>query len=106
MSPGEGPLFPGGISDAHHGKCADADHNFNLPLPLRRHLSQEQKRFLITAQVVETPHLSDRKIARGLGVSPTTVGTARSELIETGQVSDLDTSLGADGKWRPRITPS
>ncbi len=67
---------------------------------------------LIRQQLIETPKKSDRQIADGLGVSPTTVGTARKTLEDSGQVSKLDTStgqidqletrVGADGKERRR----
>lgn len=48
------------------------------------------------------PGKSDRQIAATAGVSPTTVGTARQEMVSTGQLSKLDSSIGADGKTRPR----
>lgn len=68
----------------------------------RRHLTREQRQELIRQQLKDTPEKSDRQIAAGLGVSPTTVGTARRELEDTGQVSKLDTSTGTDGKTYPR----
>ncbi len=48
------------------------------------------------------PEKSDRQLAKAIGVSPTTVGTARKDLEVKGEVSKLDTSTGADGKERPR----
>lgn len=69
----------------------------------RRHLSQEQRRELIAEQLRETPHLSDRQIARHLGVSNPTVSATRHELVESGEVLNLNTSQGADGKWYPRV---
>lgn len=68
----------------------------------RRHLSQEQKRGLIQQQLQATPEKSDRQMAKSLGVSPTTVGTVRKDLENSGQLSKLDSSIGADGKERPR----
>lgn len=68
----------------------------------RRHLTQEQRRELIRQQLKETPEKSDRKIAAGLGVSQTTVGTQRKSMEEIGQLSKLDSSIGLDGKERPR----
>jgi ParB-like chromosome segregation protein Spo0J len=68
----------------------------------RRHLNQEQKQDQIKQQLADTPERSDRQIAVGLGVSPTTVGTARKDMIDEGQLSRLDSCLGADGKERPR----
>ena len=68
----------------------------------RRHLTSEQKRELIRDQLKATPEQSDRQIAKSLGVSPTTTGTIRHEMENSGQLSKLDTSKGADGKSYPR----
>lgn len=68
----------------------------------RRQLNREQKQQLIREQLMETPERSDRQIGRELGVHPTTVGTQRRTLEESGQVSKLDTSIGSDGKQYPR----
>jgi len=68
----------------------------------RRHLTQEQKRGLIREQLIETPEVSDRQIAVGLGVSHHTVGRQREEMESTGQIAQLSTNMGADGKERPR----
>jgi len=48
------------------------------------------------------PEKSDRQLAKAIGVSPTTVGTARKDLEVKGELSKLDSSIGADGKERPR----
>jgi len=64
----------------------------------RRHLTREQRRELIQAQIKDTPELSDRQIAKMLGVSNSTVSLLRRELIENGQVCESHTSLGSDGK--------
>lgn len=85
-----------GLSEA--GKLTHA-RQLNLA---RRHLDREQKRTLIAQQLRETPQTSDRQIAESLGVSPTTVGTVRSELEDAGELSKLDSCVGADGKTRPR----
>lgn len=87
-----------GLNDAEKRAHARA---LNLA---RRHLNQEQKRELIREQLKDTPQHSDRQIARELGVSPTTVGSARSELEVSGELSKLDSCLGLDGKERPRST--
>lgn len=68
----------------------------------RRHLTQEQKRELIRQQLVETPQLSDRQIAKDLGVDNSTVSAHRKRLVEEGQVLESNTSIGADGKEYPR----
>ncbi len=68
----------------------------------RRHLSQEQKRELIREQIKETPELSDRQMARDLGISHPTVGTVRREMEDAGEVVKFTTSTGPDGKKYPR----
>jgi hypothetical protein len=68
----------------------------------RRHLSQEQRRELIRQQIQETPERSNRQIAALLGVSHPTVAVVRCELELAGQVVNLTTSQGADGKTYPR----
>lgn len=50
----------------------------------------------------DRPHVSDRQIAKGLGVSDKTVGTVRKDLEATAEIPQLKTNLGADGKERPR----
>ncbi len=67
----------------------------------RRYLSQEQKRGLIEAQLRDTPERSNRQIAAGLGVNHETVGAARERLEATGEIRQLDRTIGADGKSRP-----
>jgi hypothetical protein len=66
----------------------------------RRHLSQEQRRTLIQEQLAETPELSDRQIAAGLGVSHVTVGAHRKELESIGQIDQCDRQT-ADGRTYP-----
>jgi phage N-6-adenine-methyltransferase len=67
----------------------------------RRHLNQAAKRSLIEEQLKETPEVSNRRIAEGLGVSHPTVATVRSEMESTGKIYQLERTLGADGKSRP-----
>lgn len=68
----------------------------------RRHLTQEQKRGLICEQLKETPEKSDRQIGRELGVAGNTVTAQRKKMERTAQIEQLKTSIGADGKERPR----
>ena len=63
---------------------------------------KKQRRGLIREQLTETPEKSDRQIAAGLGVSHSTVGITRREMIDDGQVVESSTSKGADGKIYPR----
>lgn len=68
----------------------------------RRHLSQEQRRSLIQAELKDRPQVSDRTIARELGVSQPTVSATRKEMVAEGELINFISSLGADGKERPR----
>lgn len=68
----------------------------------RRQLSREQKQEVIRQQLLETPERSDRQIADEVKSSPTTVGTIRHKMENDGQLSKLDSSIGADGKLRTR----
>lgn len=66
----------------------------------RREMSSEQKRQLIADQLKETPERSLRWIAKMLGVSPTTVGSVRDELVSTVHLGQLTKTVGLDGKSR------
>ena len=67
----------------------------------RRQLNTEQKRELIADQLRETPDKSLRWIAKMLGVHHTTVSSVRTEMASTGEFSQLEETLGQDGKYRP-----
>ena len=69
---------------------------------LRRNLTPKELRECIADQLKETPLLSDRMIAKAIGVSPTTVGKVRAELEACGELSAVDSSIGADKKIRTR----
>jgi len=76
----------------------------------RRHLSAEDKRKLIETLLKANPEKSDRLIAAeaivGLGggvpVDHKKVASARRKLEATGEVPQLDKTVGADGKTRKR----
>jgi hypothetical protein len=67
----------------------------------RRHLTGEQKRELIAKLLKANPEKSDRQIAETIKASPTTVGTVRAKLEESGEVSKLDTRTDAKGVKQP-----
>lgn len=69
----------------------------------RRQLTQEQKRQLIADQLHETPERSNRWTGKQLGVHHATVASVRSEMEGTGQIIQLDRTIGEDGKPRPAI---
>ena len=68
----------------------------------RRHLDRDQKKALICEQLKETPELSDRQIAKALGVSNPTVSAHRKRMEGNGELLNFNSSIGADGKERPR----
>jgi len=68
----------------------------------RRHLSQDQKRKLINQQLKETPQLSDRRIAKGLGIDHKTVGTARQDLEGCGEIPHIKEIIDTIGRKQPR----
>jgi ParB-like chromosome segregation protein Spo0J len=68
---------------------------------LRRHLSRDQVRALITEQLKDTPDWADRRIGQKLGVDHKTVAEARARLLATGEIPQSDKLLGMDGKERP-----
>lgn len=72
----------------------------------RRTLTQDQKRQLVAQSLASDPQLSDRQHARRCGVSPTTVGTVRANLEETGDVSKLDTRTDSSGREQPASKPT
>ena len=66
----------------------------------RRHLTPEQKRQLISEQLADTPDRSNRQVAKALGVSHHTVGDVRRNLEGTGQIAQLEKTIGRDGRAR------
>jgi DNA methylase len=72
----------------------------------RRHLTQEQKRQLVADQLAETPDRSNRWIGKQMGVHHGTVAAVRSEMVATGQISQLAQTVGEDGKARSAIRQS
>jgi hypothetical protein len=66
----------------------------------RRHLTTEQKRDLLATLIKLGPTKSNRQIGAEAGVSHHTVGDVREELEATGQVAQLETTTGKDGKKR------
>lgn len=72
----------------------------------RRSLSREQKRELIAASLRADPDLSDRQHAERTGSSPTTTGAVRADLVESGDVSNLDTRTDSAGRQQPAGKPT
>ena len=57
---------------------------------------------LAKLSIQAAPEKSDRQLAKAIGVSHHTVKAQRDELEGTGQIAQLDRTVGADGKERPR----
>jgi ParB-like chromosome segregation protein Spo0J len=70
----------------------------------RRHLSAEDKRDLIGLLLKANPEKSDRQIGKQIGAHHSTVSTVRKEKEATGEISQLNKTVGADGKARTRPT--
>ena len=68
----------------------------------RRHLSGEQKRELTKDEMRNNPYRSDRQVANDLGVSNGFVSRVRKEMERDGELCTVHSSIGADGKERPR----
>ena len=88
-----------GLTDADKRSLA---YTLNLA---RRQLTRAQVRKLTATSLKADPQLSDREHARRTGVSPTTVGTVRGKLEQTGDVSKLDTRTDSAGREQPASKP-
>ncbi|MEX2149076.1 MAG: winged helix-turn-helix domain-containing protein [Steroidobacteraceae bacterium] len=60
------------------------------------------RRALIAERLRATPAISNRQIARSLGVSHPTVAHVRMKLEAAGELERLTSCIGSDGKERPR----
>jgi len=86
----------------HKGACEEEKRALIRALNLaRRQLTPVANREIIAAQIRETPKLSNRRIAKALGVSHSTVMSVRNELARTGRVVQSDHLVGLDGRERP-----
>jgi DNA-binding Lrp family transcriptional regulator len=72
---------------------------------LRRHLTAEQRREVIAAQLADTPARSNRQIAQALGVTHPTVAKVRAELEQSGDVERITTSTDTRGRKQPAHKP-
>jgi hypothetical protein len=70
----------------------------------RRHLTLEKKRDLIGLLLKANPEKSDRHIAKTVKASHHTVEAVRTKLESTGQIAQLNKTVGADGRARKRPT--
>lgn len=68
----------------------------------RRHLSAAEKHAHAKAKLQENPGLSDRQIAAKVGSSQPFISSIRKEMEQSGELITAISSVGADGKTRPR----
>ncbi|EYT61660.1 ParB N-terminal domain-containing protein [Microbacterium sp. UCD-TDU] len=114
----------GTVIDGHHRQKIAQEHGLYLPTETRdtltdvektqlsislnidrRQLTREQRREIIAASLRAEPRKPDYQHAKALGVSPTTVGTVRRELQESGDVSKLETRIDSLGRTQPAEKP-
>jgi hypothetical protein len=69
---------------------------------IRRQLTTQQRKDLAAKLIAAEPEKSDRSIAKTTGISHPTVAKVRAEGEESGQVAEVATSTGSDGKTYPR----
>ena len=70
----------------------------------RRHLNADQRRDILAALLKGDPTQSNRQIAETAMVDHKTVGDVREGLEATGEIPQLESTTGADGKSRKRRT--
>ena len=68
----------------------------------RRHLTAEQRRSIIAKLLKGDPNKSNRQIALEAKADHKTVGAERERLEGSGEIPQLETTTGADGKTRKR----
>ena len=66
----------------------------------RRIITRRQRRLLIREQLLETPHLSNRRIASMLMACHRTVSRIRKDLERAHAIEPYEKTLGLDGKYR------
>ncbi|MDP9875608.1 MT-A70 family methyltransferase [Agrobacterium tumefaciens] len=71
----------------------------------RRHLSGAQKQAVIEAHLKDAPEVSNRAIARDLGVDHKTVSAARQRLVDGGEIPHHEKVVGRNGVAQPIAKP-
>ena len=64
----------------------------------RRHLTREQKTRIVEMFLKETPTVSDRTIAKKVGVDHKTVSAVRGKMVSEGEIPQLKEVKKSDGK--------
>lgn len=85
---------PGGYREAmDYAACANMRHGLAL--------TRAERRRAVEIKLRLHPDWSDRRIADAMAVSPQTVARVRKSLLESHQIPEGDTRIGADGKAYP-----
>lgn len=71
----------------------------------RRHLSGAQKQAVIESHLKDSPEVSNRAIARDLGVDHKTVSAARQRLVDGGEIPHHEKVVGRNGVAQPIAKP-
>jgi hypothetical protein len=66
----------------------------------RRHLNVEQRQELLITVIARKPELSNRQIAKKVGVTDKTIAAARAKAEQLRRIPQLEKTVGADGKAR------
>ncbi len=115
----------GRIIDGHHRAAFAAELGIDCPRKVRpvaddadawdlavtlncarRHLTREQTREVIAAELRRRPADSDRAIARRVGCSHPTVAAVRWSLVDLGDVESLSTRTDSIGRQQPVRRPA
>ncbi len=83
--------------------CTEAEHRLhirNLNLN-RRHLTREQRRELIAAQLRETPDKPNLQIAKAFQVDDHTVETIRQDMVRRSEIPNTETRTDTKGRKQP-----
>ena len=67
----------------------------------RRHLSTKERQDLLISLIARKPELSDRQIAKTVGVDSKTIGTARTKGEDVGRIPHVDTRTDSQGRKQP-----
>jgi ParB-like chromosome segregation protein Spo0J len=67
----------------------------------RRHLSTKERQDLLISLIARKPELSDRQIAKTLGVDSKTIGTARAKGEDVGRIPHVETRTDSQGRKQP-----
>jgi ParB-like chromosome segregation protein Spo0J len=72
---------------------------------MRRHLSPDERRELVTEILADDPEVSDRKIGETLGLDHKTVASIRRKGEEVGKIPHTETRRDKEGHQRPAHQP-